>query len=162
MAGSRFRLRFRKSFTVIPKVLKFTVNKKSWSLNFTLGPYSRSWGNRRSTSGVDLPGEYGLSMRKEHRRTEKFDYGGIWTVLTVLVVLLHTAIGLTRLYVWPALADCTTTGHPALLTLCLLAAELLIVWKIRHKLITSVVLLTAGSVAYWMAWSAAVGPSIHC
>lgn len=60
--------RFRKSFTIIPGILKWTVSKKSTSLNLNLGIFSRSWGTRGKTTTLDMPGTSGIFWRKEERR----------------------------------------------------------------------------------------------
>jgi hypothetical protein len=63
------KFRFRKSLTIIPGVLKWTVSKKSTSLNLNLGLFSRSWGTRGTTTTLDLPGTSGLFFRSEKRRS---------------------------------------------------------------------------------------------
>jgi hypothetical protein len=60
--------RFRKSLTIIPGILKWTVSKKSTSLNLNLGIFSRSWGTRGTTTTLDMPGTSGIFWRSEKRR----------------------------------------------------------------------------------------------
>lgn len=60
--------RFRKSLTIIPGVLRWTVSKKSTSLNLNLGIFSKSWGTRGSTTTIDAPGTTGIFWRREKRR----------------------------------------------------------------------------------------------
>jgi hypothetical protein len=60
--------RFRKSFTIIPGILRWTVSKKSTSLNLNLGLFSKSWGTRGTTTTIDAPGTTGIFWRREHRR----------------------------------------------------------------------------------------------
>jgi len=160
---SPFRLRFRKSLTLIPGLLKLTLNKRSWSLNLTIGPYSRSWGSLRTTSGIDLPGQQGLSLGKEHAtRNDTFTYATLWGVATILVVALHALIDLTRLYPVAYFQDCDRSGHPLIWTGILIVAELAGVWKWRRRWQATLLMLTAGTVANWLVWSWLIGGSLTC
>lgn len=156
MAG--FRWRFRKSFTIIPKLLKFTINKKSWSLNFKLGPYSRSWGSARSTSGIDLPGEYGFYMHKDHRKNHpEAKKGGFDALIIVgffLVWIFHWLLGAFQTWALPFFADEKIVHPHFLLWGLLMIAELSLVWKTRKSLTVLFLFFVLGSVANWIlfAW----------
>jgi hypothetical protein len=93
-----FRLRFRHSFTLIPHFLKFTLNKKSWSLNMTIGPYSRSWGSARSTTTIDAPGALGFSWREEHSHGDG-GFDTLWILLIAVFCLLTVPVQ-TGLLMW--------------------------------------------------------------
>lgn len=58
--------RFRKSFDIIPGMLRWTVSKRGFSLNLHLGIYSKSWGTGgRRTRTIDVPGTAGFFFRKQ-------------------------------------------------------------------------------------------------
>lgn len=65
---ARFRLRFRKTFPIIPGIFFITINKKSISWNFRFGPYSRTWGKNHTISTLDAPGTFGASWRKTSKK----------------------------------------------------------------------------------------------
>lgn len=66
MAG--FRMQFRKSFR-ITKNLRLTVSKRGISLNFKMGPLSKSWGTRENRTTIDAPGTFGFSWQKRRRKS---------------------------------------------------------------------------------------------
>jgi hypothetical protein len=91
-----FRLRFRKTIPLIPKVFYITINKKSISWNLRLGPYSRTWGKNHTISTFDAPGEYGASWRKIEQRKDK-EPSPIPGILAALLLLTFLTGGLVFL-----------------------------------------------------------------
>lgn len=71
MAG--FKMQFRKSFR-ISRHLRFTISKRGMSLNFRMGPVSKSWGTRENRTTIDAPGAFGFSWE---RRTRKATRGSL-------------------------------------------------------------------------------------
>lgn len=64
------KFRFRKSFSIIPGILRWTVSKRGTSLNLNLGIFSKSWGTRQNTTTLDMPGTSGIFWRKEQRKSQ--------------------------------------------------------------------------------------------
>jgi hypothetical protein len=60
-----FHFRFRKSFRIMPGV-KGTISRRGASINFHSGLVSKSFGTRRNTTTVDVPGVHGAFWRSEH------------------------------------------------------------------------------------------------
>lgn len=59
---------FRKSFTVIPGILKYNVNARSRSWTLRIGPFSRTWSSTgRRTTAVNLPGPVGYRRTTTRR-----------------------------------------------------------------------------------------------
>jgi Protein of unknown function (DUF4236) len=123
-----FRLRFRHSFTIIPKFLKFTLNKKSWSLNLTIGPYSRSWGSARSTTTIDAPGALGFSWRDEHSHGDG-GFESLWILLVVLLLVASLLVQTGLLFWQTTLA----IGPAAAISTGLQLATLCAVFSIRKR-----------------------------
>jgi hypothetical protein len=64
-------LTFRKSFTVIPHLLKYNVNARSRSWTLRVGPFSRTWSSTgRRTTSVNLPGPAGYRRTTTRRRND--------------------------------------------------------------------------------------------
>lgn len=165
MAG--FRLRFRKSIPIIPKILYVTLNKKSYSINLRLGPYSRSWGNKRSHSTLDMPGELGFSYRKSKERPGVTDYTPIWALLAIIITFSLLVVSLIAAYL-PLTRGCHVDGQPALAALlawAVIAVSAKVIWWSggrRRGVLMTVGLLTAGLAATWFLSGALAATQLTC
>lgn len=172
MAG--LRTRFRKSFTIIPGILKWTISKKGTSLNFNLGPFSKTWGTRGNTTTIDAPGAFGLSWRKEERKGQNGEKGHqadgshpLWLTGSVVVILLHLLVGLARIYIHP-LATCAREGSPFVTWVLICAAEAVLVgliWGLVPRLrgfLVFLMVLTLASWGMWELYNAQIAELINC
>jgi len=111
MAGLHFR--FRKSFTLIPGVLHWTVSKRGASLNLHLLIYSKSWGTGgRRTTTIDMPGTTGMFWRKQQKvkqDPEDADEG----FAHLIQLLFFWGLAVVSLFrFWIRAHGHTVTGHP--------------------------------------------------
>lgn len=167
---SEAHLHFRKSFPIIPGILKFTVSKRGVSLNLHLGFYSRSWGTVENRTTVDLPGHMGLGLQKvdrhgKHHHGEPEQHEGSRD-LSLALIFLTGIVLLARVYLHP-LSHCTRTGHPLALVLVIVGITYigyLYLWhelpKLRGMLFVGLAL--ALCYADWWLYAHMVASSIHC
>ena len=86
--------RFRKSFDIIPGLLRWTISKRGASLNLHLGIYSKSWGSGgRRTRTIDIPGTSGIFFRKQTRvKEDPDDPDEGFSHLVQLLLIIGTAL----------------------------------------------------------------------
>lgn len=178
MPGPKMRLRWRKSFTIIPNpggrrpILRWTVTKRGASLNLSFGPLSRSWGTRGNRTTIDAPGEMGLSWQKQHsgheasgqnaRLGDAVSAGLMLAVLTVQAaafgIRMLTATG----------EECSTPAHALKTAAVILAVEAAAFLAVRaavsslRGMFAAFALLGAGAFAAWHVFGALVIDKIAC
>lgn len=174
------RFRFRKSFTIIPKVLHWTVSKKGASLNLRLGPYSKSWGTRGNSSTLDMPGTSGIFWRKQTSRKKRkagdeeleaaaagfhpWAEGKRWLLGGVI---LFAAVGYIQLGVHP-LQTCALHGHPFIWwTVAVVLITIISSWLQRkaswfHSSGGALILLVPVAVSLIWLWNHLVASSQIC
>lgn len=167
---SGMHLRFRKSFPIIPKVLYFTLSKKSVSMQLRLGPFSKSWGSKEDSFAIDAPGELGLGMKKRSRHKHDPDGPKRHRPSRVLahLVLITLALALfARLY-YHLLTDCSLSGHPGI-TLLVLSVVMIggfeILWRAAESVRGPLLFLLACA-STWVIWTQIypwlINASVHC
>lgn len=167
MAG--FHAHFRKSFTIIPGLLKWTISKRGVSLNAHAGPLSKSWGTYESETSIDGPGHFGLGWRKTDRRktshqAKHHPFSGFFTIS---LVGLEAVVLAGRTYLHPLAKSCTPGTHPGTMLLVVLGLQvgaLLLIWTQFPRLRGFVFFLLMVFSLYveWKLWGHFVGSHIHC
>ena len=129
MAGMHFR--FRKSFDIIPGLLRWTVSKRGASLNLHLGFYSKSWGTGgRRTTTIDMPGTTGMFWRKQERVKEDPNDAdeGFGHLVQLLLIWGGALVAVVRF--WLDSHGHTVSGHPYRWIGGLLVGELIVFWML--------------------------------
>jgi hypothetical protein len=160
---SGLRLRFRKSFTLVPGVLKWTLTRRGASLNLHLLFYSKSWGRGgRRTTTIDAPGRFGLSWRKQRyvKPVPGEPSDGFAHFFQCLLVLLGFLIGLIRLHGAELFSsNCSLHGHPHYVLATITVAEILI---LNFRGFAGLVVVIGMTYLQWRLYGGLVGPSLHC
>jgi hypothetical protein len=155
MAGLNFR--FRKSFNIIPGILRWTISKRGASLNLNLGIYSKSWGTGgRRTTTVDLPGTSGIFWRKQEKVKEDPNDAdeGFAHLLQLLLIWGGFIVGLVRLYASSLGKGCQLSGHPYWLLGGMLLVELGFFWMLWRtwRLFSGILGLPLAILAAYLQW----------
>lgn len=139
MAG---HVRYRRSWTIIPHFLKWTLTGHGVSLNFSAGPFHKSIGTRGTTTDVDLPGKglywrdqhYHSHLKNGHPAARAVHGGGFGLFLAAWVVVLQLLIGLAAIYLHLLFSRCQIPNHPLRVLIIIALLELLamvIVWHLQ-------------------------------
>jgi hypothetical protein len=170
--------RFRKSFDIFGRILRWTVSKRGVSLNFHLGPFSKSWGTRQNTTTMDIPGTSGMFLRKEKRKHHSSDpdvrdyehhqaHRKHITVAIGFFFAVELVAELIRLNVHLGGESCTLSGHANLILLVSHALVLGTFLALRSQIrllqgFCGLLLILGLCYLQWRLFGSIVGGHIHC
>lgn len=161
-------------FTLIPGLLSWTLNKKSVSLNGRLGPLSRSWGTRGTTTTLDMPGKL-FSFRKEERRRKRKraeqeieqDSGSLSRLFAIGCLLLVALVNVLRIGYDQLFYDCSESSNPWI-TLGLMSLVGLIIllglWS-QVKFLRGFLFVVIGGLAaagMWYGYDQFISSAMNC
>ncbi len=174
---AKMNFRFRKSFPIVPGILRFTISKKGWSVNLNLGIFSKSWGNIRQTTTLDMPGTTGIFWRKEQStkksHEEKAQSKVIHSkahkqifILSLWVTLLAWGVGLWQIYIHP-FSNCKVEGSPATTFSIFIAIQaVLFVMLFRGMKVArgigGVIVIGIFCLIQWQLFGHFISPNLNC
>lgn len=158
--------RFRKSFNIIPGLLRWTISKKGASLNLHLGIYSKSLGTGgRRTRTIDVPGTTGIFFRKQTREKQDPDDpdDGFGHFLQILTILISAIVGYIKINIHTG--NCHLAGHPNIVMGAIVGGEIALFWFLWRKWdplrgFLGFLLVIAATYLQWKLIGAWISPNI--